>query len=103
MFPLFFYEVKLVNLYFDNNTILSWIFFFFLIIYINVLFPAVVAKIFNSTAELVIPIRMSTKEAKKEIETHPVTAEVKIGNCSTCKSFCGSYSLIHYVLYLLRD
>ena len=33
-------------------------------------------------AELLIPIKMPTKEAKAEIETYSVTAEVKISKCS---------------------
>ena len=34
-------------------------------------------QIFNPTAELVIPTGMPTKEAKAEMETHPVTPETK--------------------------
>ena len=37
---------------------------------------------FNSTAKLVIAIEIPTKEAKPDIETHPVTAEAKINTCS---------------------
>ena len=55
----------LFNLVFANNTILSCFFFFFLI-----------------HAEFVISIGVQTKEAKAEIETHPVTAEAKISKCS---------------------
>ena len=57
-------EIKtsmLFNLDFANNTIFSCSFFFFLII-----------------AELVIPIGIPTKEAKTEMETHPVVVEAKI-------------------------
>ena len=43
---------------------------------------AVVAVIFNPTAELVIIVGMVTKEAKAEIETHSVIAEAKIKNSS---------------------
>ena len=46
--------------------------------YIFYLFPAAIAQIFNPIAELVIPIGMSSKEAKAEIEIHPVIAEAKI-------------------------
>ena len=46
------------------------------------LIPAVVAQIFNPTAELVIPIEISIKEGKAEIEIHPVIAEAKIRKCS---------------------
>ena len=68
----------LLNLDSANNTISSGFFFFFLIIDLYVLIPAAIAQIFNPIAELVIPIGMSSKEAKAEIEIHPVTAEAKI-------------------------
>ena len=70
----------LFNLDFGSNTILS--FFFFLIIDLNFLIPAVIAQGFNPIAELVFPIGISSKEAKTEIETYPVTAEAKIRKCS---------------------
>ena len=59
-------EIKasiLFNLDFANKTVLPYFFFFFLIIdlYLSCLI-----------AELVIPIGMSTKEVKAEMETHPV-------------------------------
>ena len=62
----------LFNLEFANNIILSSIFFFFLIIESFFLIPAVITQIFNPIEELVIPIGIPTKEAKTEIETHPV-------------------------------
>ena len=37
-----------------------------------------IAKIFNPIAELVIPIGITTKEAKDEMETDPVIIEAKI-------------------------
>ena len=46
------------------------------------LIPAVTAQIFNSTAELVMPNGIPTNEANAEIETQPLTAEMKIINCS---------------------
>ena len=52
----------LFNLDFDNNTSLSC--FFFLIIDLYFLTPAVIAQIFNPIAGLVIPIEIPTKEAK---------------------------------------
>ena len=55
-------------------------FLFFLIIDLYFLIPAVIAQIFNPTAELVIPI--GTKEAKAEMETHPVIVEAKIRKCA---------------------
>ena len=54
----------LFNLDFDNNTSLSCFFFFFLIIDLYFLTPAVIAQIFNPIAGLVIPIEIPTKEAK---------------------------------------
>ena len=63
----------LFNLYFAKNTILSCFFFFFLIIDVYFLIPAVVAEIFNPIEELVIPIGVPTKEAKAEMETHTVS------------------------------
>ena len=39
-------------------------------------------QIVNLTAEIVIPIGMQTKEVKAEMETHPVTVEIKISKYS---------------------
>ena len=61
-----------------NNTILSCLYLFFLIIGWYILTPAAIGQIFNSIAELVIPIEISSKEAKAEIEIHPVIIEPKI-------------------------
>ena len=52
--------------------------FFFLIIDLYFLIPAVIAQIFNPIAELVIPIGIPIKEAREEIEIHPIIAEAKI-------------------------
>ena len=68
-------EIKtftLFNLDFPSYTILSCLFFFFLIINLYFLFPAVIAQIFNPIAELVIPTGIPIKEENVEIETHPV-------------------------------
>ena len=62
----------LFNLDFANNTILSCVVFFFLVIDLYFLIPAVIAQIFHKIAELVIPTGIPTKEAKTEMETHPV-------------------------------
>ena len=35
-------------------------------------------QIFNPIAELVFPTGIRTKEAKAEMETHPLTIEIKI-------------------------
>ena len=50
----------------------------FLIIDFYSLIPADVAQIFNSTAELAIPIRIPAKEEKARMTTHPVMAKAKI-------------------------
>ena len=42
------------------------------------LIPTIIAQVFNSLAELVIRIRMPTKEEKEEIEIHPVIVEDRI-------------------------
>ena len=58
---------------FSNNIILSGFFFFFLIIELYFLIIAIIP-----TVEIVIPKGIPSKEAKAEMETHPVTVEVKI-------------------------
>ena len=63
----------LFNLDFANNSILSCFFFFFLIIDLYFFISQVIPS-----AELVIPIGLPIKEAKAEIEIHPVTVEAKI-------------------------
>ena len=70
----------LFNLDFADNTILSFFFFFFLIIDLYFLIPAAIAQVFNLISELVIPIGIPNKEAKAEIETHPVIVEAKMRN-----------------------
>ena len=67
-----------MNLVFANNTILSNVFFFFLVINLYFLIPVVIPEFFIATEELIIPIGIPTKEAKPEMETHPVIAEAKI-------------------------
>ena len=53
--------------------------FFFLIIDLSLLIPAVTAQIFISAAEIAeIPIGIPTKEAKADMETHLVNTEAKI-------------------------
>ena len=56
--------------------------FVFLFIVWYFLIPAVISHIFNPIAELVIPIGIPIKEAKAEIEIHPVIVEAKIRKCS---------------------
>ena len=76
-------EIKtsmLFNLDFANNIILLC--FFFLIIDLYFLIPAVIAHIFNPIAELVIPLGIPIREAKAEIEIHLVNVEAKIRKSS---------------------
>ena len=93
----------LFNLDFANNTILSCLFFFFLIIDLYLLILAVITQIFNPTAELLIPTRIPTKEAKSEMETHPVTLQTKKinfqYNSKPNKTFYAFYSSIHFGLF----
>ena len=60
------------NLDFANNTISSCFLFFFIIIDFYFLIPAAIAQIFNPITELLIPTAIPIKEAKAEIEIHPV-------------------------------
>ena len=76
-------EIKtsmLFNLDFANNTIITC--FFFLIIDLYFLIAAVNTQILYPIIELAIPIRIPTKEAKTEMETHPVIVEIAISECS---------------------
>ena len=66
------------NLVFANNTILSCFFYFFLIIDLCFLIPVVLIQICIVVAAFAIPTEIQTKEAKAEIETHPVIVEAKI-------------------------
>ena len=50
----------------------------FFIIDLYFLIPALIAQIFNPTAELVIPTRTQTNEANAKIETQQLTVEAKI-------------------------
>ena len=59
----------LFNLDFANDNVLSCFFFYFLIIDLNFLIPAIISQIFNPIAELVLPIGIPTKEVKAERET----------------------------------
>ena len=55
---------------------------FFLIIDLYFLIPAVMKQIINPIVELAISIGIPTKEAKAEMETHPVIVEIAISECS---------------------
>ena len=75
----------LFNFIFANISILSCIFFsfsLFLIIDLYCLITAVIAQIFNPIAKLVTPTAIPSKEAKGEIDIHPVTAKATIRKCS---------------------
>ena len=80
----------LFNLDFVYNTSFSCFFFFFLIIDLYFLIPAVITQIFNPIVELAIPVGIPTKEAKAEMETHPVIVDQY--NSKLYKLFYASYS-----------
>ena len=56
--------------------------FFFLIIDLYFLSPAVIAQIFNTVAELVIPIGIPATEVKAKMVTHPIIVEIIISKWS---------------------
>ena len=56
--------------------------FFFFIIDLHFLFPAIITKFFKATAELAIRIGIPTNKLKVEIETQLVIAETQIKECS---------------------
>ena len=64
------------NLDFANNTFRSSSFSFFLVIDLYFLIPVAIAQALISTAELIIPIGITIKEAKAEI------VDTKIRTCS---------------------
>ena len=65
----------LFHLDFANNTIWPYFFLFFLIIDLYLLIPVAIAQIFGPIAQIVIPIGIPSKEAKTEIEIHPIIVE----------------------------
>ena len=67
----------LFNLDFAKNTIFSCFLFFFFIIDLYFLILGVIAQIVDPIAELVISIGIPSKEAKTEIEIHPVLVKLK--------------------------
>ena len=52
------------DLVFAKDTILSCFFFFFLIICLYLLFPAIITQIYNPTIELLMPIGISDNDVK---------------------------------------
>ena len=72
-------EIKtamIFNLILANNNMLLCFFFFLLIIDLYFVVPAIITQFFNAITELVSPIGISTKEAKAEMETHAIAAEM---------------------------
>ena len=67
-------------LLFTNNAILSFSFFFFLILVdlIVILIHAVITEFRIVIEESAIPTAIPTKEARVQIEIHPVTMEAEI-------------------------
>ena len=90
--------------YFLLTIVFYHAFLFLLIIDLYVLIATVIEQIFNAIAELLIPIGIPTKEAKAEIEIHPVTTKAKTRKCliyfKTYKLFCSLYSSIYFLLFL---
>ena len=88
------------NLVFHGCAILSGLFFFFLIAGLYVLYPAVITKLFNPTAELAMHLEIPTKELKAEIETHRIAKEAK-NVFSLVKGRPNLFVLLTYQLILL--
>ena len=60
----------LFNLDFANNTILSYFFFYFLIIDLYFLIPAIIAQTFNPISELVIPTEIPILKKQEQKWKH---------------------------------
>ena len=76
-------EIKtstIFNLAFADNAISLC--FFFVIIHLYFLIPAVIMEVFIVITEFSAPTGIPTKEEKLETETHPVTVQAKIRKCS---------------------
>ena len=52
--------------------------FFFLLVQLYFLIPAVIPQVFSPAAEIITPRVITTKEAKAEIEIHLVTVKAKV-------------------------
>ena len=57
------------------------LFFPFLNYLFILLILAIIAQMFNPIVELIIPLEISTKEAKSEMDIHTVTVKAKIRRC----------------------
>ena len=55
--------------------------FLFLFLDLYLLIPAVTTQIFNPIAEIAIPVEVPIKEAKSEMEMHPVIVEITVNEC----------------------
>ena len=55
---------------------------------------------FNPIVKLAIPIGIPSKEAKPEIQIHPVIVEAKIRNIELYKPFGAFYSSIYFAEFL---
>ena len=64
--------------------IVPFFFFFYYLLITDLYFliSATIKKIFNTIAELIIPIGIPTKETKAEMGMHPVTVELGVSKCS---------------------
>lgn len=69
-------------------------------------FIPVLRNVFNPTAELVMLFEMSTKVAKQEVGTHPVSAKAKLSrfliSFKVVQTFLFSYLSIHFGLFIQR-
>ena len=54
----------------------------YFVIALYILILEVITKIFNSVVQLAISTEIPTKEAKAEMETHPVIVKIKISEWS---------------------
>ena len=64
-----------------SETILSCLFFFYLIIYLYFLIPAVIAKSFTPSGTLAIPREKPPNSGNAEIERQPLITETKAKIC----------------------
>ena len=69
-----------------------------LIIDLYFLLPKIIAKHFNPTKELIMPIGIPTKEAKIENKTHPVIEEANVSRFNITKRLCERFCIFQFVL-----
>ena len=100
------WDFLVFNLVFANDTVLSYFFFFFFITDVYFFNSCSYCTQFHPTAELTMPVGIPTKEAKAEIETHPVTAKMKISaqcNSKPYKTFLYFLLINSFWLFLQRN